>query len=72
MKKTIYIGIGGIFCLLLVACGGTSTPLTPTNVETDGSVNFKMEAWADNWFAAYIGEDFADRGLSFNHNRTLV
>jgi hypothetical protein len=25
--------------------------------QTTGSSSFKLEAWADNWFAAYLGED---------------
>lgn len=46
---------------LLVACGGsdvsdTSTDTTAaTSSSTDSS--FILEAWADNWFAAYLGTD---------------
>jgi hypothetical protein len=28
-----------------------------TSTTTQGSSSFKLEAWADNWFAAYLGED---------------
>ena len=28
-----------------------------TTAATGGSVNFRLEAWADNWFAAYLGSD---------------
>ncbi|NJD32322.1 MAG: YHYH protein [Gammaproteobacteria bacterium] len=32
----------------------TPSPGTPTN-PTAGSIRYKVEAWADNWFAAYVG-----------------
>ncbi len=36
------------------------TPLVTvnaTNPKISGEHNFKLEAWADNWFAAYVGEN---------------
>jgi hypothetical protein len=50
-----------IFLVLLAACGGGAggpgSTVTVSEVETDGAINFKMEAWADNWFAVYIDEE---------------
>lgn len=45
--------------LLVAGCGGgdNSTSITTTEADTTGSINFKMEAWADNWFAAYLGDE---------------
>lgn len=45
--------------LILSACGGgnNSTTVTTTEASTTGSASFKMEAWADNWFAAYLGDE---------------
>ncbi len=48
------------FSLLLAACGGAggnSAETNTTTANTSGSTTFKMDAWADNWFAAYLGED---------------
>ncbi|MEZ4621142.1 MAG: hypothetical protein R2867_37340 [Caldilineaceae bacterium] len=47
--------------LLLVGCGGGPVPnnatvLHTTTADTAGAVSFQLEAWADNWFAAYLGE----------------
>ena len=28
-----------------------------TNPNISGNHNFTLEAWADNWFAAYVGEN---------------
>ena len=36
--------------------GLDKTSLTTSIANTEGSVEFKMDAWADNWFAAYMGE----------------
>jgi hypothetical protein len=39
-----------MFLMLLVACSGSSTPVSPDNA-------YRADAWADNWFAMYIGDD---------------
>ncbi len=41
--------------LLLFACVDSSDA-PATVVDPDGTT-FKLEGWADNWFAAYVGED---------------
>lgn len=57
-NKNLFILSIGLLILLLAACGGGGgETLTPTNVETDGSISLKMDAWADNWFAAYIDDE---------------
>jgi len=43
--------------IILVACGGGSTNLNLTEADTIGAMSFKMEAWADNWFAVYLEEE---------------
>lgn len=51
--------------LLMVGCGGrppgpppnNSSTLNETTAETSGSVTFRLDGWADNWFAAYLGEE---------------
>lgn len=35
----------------------TASSAEPTAVASTASTTFKMEAWADNWFAAYLGEE---------------
>ncbi|MCB9076028.1 MAG: PEBP family protein [Anaerolineaceae bacterium] len=61
------------FCtllLLLFGCGGGGRPpgppgpppnnsntLNQTTANTNGAVTFKLDGWADNWFAAYLGEE---------------
>lgn len=42
--------------LLLVACGG-SNDVNTSEADTAGTVTFQMDAWADNWFSAYLGDD---------------
>ena len=58
-----------LFTLLLVACGGADEPApTPAEVaqppadgseeeDLNASTTFQLDAWADNWFAAYLGEE---------------
>ena len=43
----------------LLACGGAGvgSDVIETTAKTGGSVSFRLEAWADNWFAAYLGSD---------------
>ena len=47
--------------LIMVACVGcsdnNSATLNITEANTEGSTSFKLEAWADNWFAGYLGEE---------------
>ncbi len=35
----------------------TESGSQPETTSPSGSTSFKLEAWADNWFAAYLGED---------------
>lgn len=47
-----------IIVLILAACGGNNAAdLNTTEADTTGSATFKMDAWADNWFAAYLGDE---------------
>ncbi len=58
MKKIFVLAT--LFALLMTACssgGGTGADLNETSATTAGDTEFVMEAWADNWFAAYLGED---------------
>ncbi len=61
MKKQILMMMGLASLLtLLAACGGgapVGENLSETTADTSGSTEFKMEAWADNWFAAYLGDE---------------
>ncbi len=47
--------------LFLTACGSSSgdstTSATDNTSNTSGTNTFKLEAWADNWFVAYSGDD---------------
>ncbi|MEM7115236.1 MAG: PEBP family protein [Chloroflexota bacterium] len=44
--------------LLVAACSSSAGELTETASSVNqGVTTFKMEGWADNWFAAYLGED---------------
>ncbi|MEM7130543.1 MAG: PEBP family protein [Chloroflexota bacterium] len=47
--------------LVLSACGGlgggSAADISTTEASTSGSTGFKMDAWADNWFAAYLGDE---------------
>ncbi|MBV7337451.1 PEBP family protein [Chloroflexi bacterium TSY] len=61
---------------MLSACGGRggndSTTLTTTEADTTGSVRFKMDAWADNWFAAYLGDDLiVEDSVSITTERSI-
>ncbi len=46
--------------LLLTGCtkplGGNAADVHTTTLTTSGAVSIKGEAWADNWFALYLGE----------------
>ncbi len=51
-------------CLLLltlsfIGCSSDSktNKVSETTANTSGSVEFQMDAWVDNWFAAYLGEN---------------
>ncbi len=57
MKKLYFLAF---VTILLVACGGagdSSGDVNETTAVTTGSTELRMEAWADNWFAAYLGEE---------------
>ncbi len=40
---------------LFVGCGGDDTADLP-RVDLGGSTEFRLDGWADNWFAAYLGD----------------
>ncbi len=54
-----------LFTLIaIVACGSGSSSgsseiseTTSDNTSTSGAASFKLEAWADNWFAAYLDDE---------------
>ncbi len=54
MRKLLFILLVALF---LIACGGAASGEVSetSSSNTSGAVSFKMEAWADNWFAAYLG-----------------
>ena len=59
MKKSIIFS-AMFFSLLLAACGSGGSGADTNQSENSslaGSSEFKLEAWADNWFAAYLGDD---------------
>jgi len=45
--------------LFLSACGGSTlvNEINDAQETSEGSISFKLEAWSDNWFAAYQGSD---------------
>lgn len=54
-----------IVALSTAACGGPppagpanngANTLNSTTADTSGGTTFKLEGWADNWFAVYLGE----------------
>lgn len=56
-KRTLLLCSGILLALLLVgAWQFTGSQLHTSQAETKGTVSFQMDAWADNWFAAYLGE----------------
>ena len=63
MSKTIKLLAFCSLLVVMVGCGrppgpppNNSNTLNQTTANTDGSVTFKLEGWADNWFAAYLGD----------------
>lgn len=45
------------FCsALLLACSSERSGNSTSIAATNGSQRFQIEAWADNWFAAYLGD----------------
>lgn len=63
-EATVFLVL--LFLLLLPACGNAQTPpggnsaLGSAAHEREGNTavtsSFKLEAWADNWFAVYLGD----------------
>lgn len=58
MQKRMRLFFPVLLLSLLVAGAWqfTDSQLHTSQVETKGAVRFQMDAWADNWFAAYLGE----------------
>ncbi len=56
-----------IILSLVVGCGGAGAPppgggggssdVNTSSASTEGTVSFQLDGWADNWFAAYLGEE---------------
>jgi hypothetical protein len=52
-----------LLTFLAAACGSTATgpqantPVDRTKGEPAATATFRLDAWADNWFAAYLGEE---------------
>lgn len=44
-----------VAAVLTCGCGGGSAP-SPTSPTTAGTVRFRGDVWADNWFALYLGD----------------
>jgi len=71
---------------LLVSCGNNDNDIASTQTEESGSVEstiepiqpdeiletFTLEAWADNWFAAYLDEELiVEDSVSINTERSF-
>ncbi len=58
MKKNIIVAL--LVAVVLSACSSgapsAGEDLNETTASTSGGTEFVMEAWADNWFAAYLGD----------------
>jgi hypothetical protein len=65
------VALISIVALVLVACGGSEQETTPApespsevpaetsttaSTSSEGTTTFTLEAWADNWFAAFLDE----------------
>ncbi|MGB1253919.1 MAG: hypothetical protein ACPG8W_25140, partial [Candidatus Promineifilaceae bacterium] len=47
-----------LIMLFVVSCTFSTGELTETTSNiTGGATTFKLEGWADNWFAAYLGDE---------------
>ena len=64
-KSTQFLAICSLL-FLMVGCRGGPPPGSPPNdpntvnettADTSGAVTFRLDGWADNWFAAYLGEE---------------
>lgn len=56
-KRTLLLFLSILLILLVVGAWQiTGSQLHKSQAETKGAVRFQMDAWADNWFAAYLGE----------------
>lgn len=41
---------------MVIGCRDISSGVRTSGADTQGAVSFRMDGWADNWFAAYLGE----------------
>ena len=56
-KRTLLLFLSTLLILLVVGAWQlTGSQLHKSQADTKGAVRFQMDAWADNWFAAYLGE----------------
>lgn len=87
-KKLAVLFILSIFALGIAACGTSESATVPTaepavesagansadaeGLSTTNSTTFQLEAWADNWFAAYLGEELiVEDSVSINTERSF-
>lgn len=55
--RLIHLILINTLLALIAGCGGSNTTVNTSTAETEGSNTFQLDAWADNWFAAYLGEE---------------
>lgn len=56
MRKLLVLFL--ITILLIAACASSSSEIVETTSSVTGGAHaFKLEGWADNWFAAYLGDE---------------
>jgi hypothetical protein len=48
--------LSGVCFLLLTACSSERSDTSVSVADTDGTQTFQLDAWSDNWFAAYLGD----------------
>lgn len=56
MRKPVILSFFVIPMMLFPVGCSESTVHSASTLETEGSIEFQMDAWADNWFAVYSGE----------------
>jgi hypothetical protein len=60
-KRMTHLTLWTALILLVTACRGggalAANAVHSATADTAGSVNFQLDGWADNWFAAYLGEE---------------
>jgi len=75
MHRTL-IAVSASLCLASVACSADDEALDATGAADDsageGAVSYSADAWADNWFAVYIGDQLiAEDSVSITTERSF-